>query len=95
MEQDIRKQGDRASVESAAGPTKDKPYKVVLSRQVELMLQSLPEQERAQMLDLFEKLSTGEIQGEPMTQEEIDELRAQGVNFDAMAQSELDREGKA
>lgn len=59
-----------------------KGYAIELSPQVKMFLQTLNDEERQEVLDMFEKISKGEVQGEPVDDEDIpDDAREYMNNY--------------
>jgi hypothetical protein len=51
----------------------DAPLKIELSKQAKMFAESLDDEERMEFLDILEKLATGELVGEPVRMEDLDE----------------------
>ncbi len=71
-----------------------KPMKVVLSKQVQIALASMDEETRKQVLDEIERIASGEVQGQKVTEEERQLLLEQGVDLNASFREALEQAKK-
>ena len=69
------------------------PYKVQMTKQARMFMQGLDDEEQGELLDVLGKLSRGEIEGEPLTPEEVERLRVEeGIDLEASLREALSSE---
>ena len=85
---------DHATVRDALGASEG--LKVKMSRQVRMVMAAMSDEERTEFLDFIEKLSRGELVGEPVSPEEVERLKEEGLDLEGViASAEYDDEGAA
>lgn len=67
------------AIDDTIPPPGEAPKKVVLSKQVQMFMSSLSPEGQAEMSELISKLASGEIQGEPVSPEEVKRLQKEGI----------------